>query len=33
MAFRRIRVPGEDKVDVDRVLAAGETDWRAALKA
>lgn len=33
MAFRRIRVPGEDKIELGRVLAAGEEDWRTAVKA
>jgi 2,5-furandicarboxylate decarboxylase 1 len=33
MTFKRIRVPGEEKVDVQALLAgAGRTNWREALK-
>ncbi|MET0924044.1 MAG: UbiD family decarboxylase domain-containing protein, partial [Xanthobacteraceae bacterium] len=32
MVFKRIRVPGEEEVDVEGLLKSGRTDWRAALK-
>jgi 2,5-furandicarboxylate decarboxylase 1 len=32
MTFTRIRVPGEERVDLDRVVAPTGTDWRDALK-
>jgi 2,5-furandicarboxylate decarboxylase 1 len=32
MHFKRIRVPGEEDIDVDEVLKRSTTDWRAALK-
>ena len=32
MVFKRIRVPGEEAVDVEGLLKSGRTDWRAALK-
>ena len=32
MHFKRIRVPGEENIDVDEVLKRSTTDWRAALK-
>ena len=28
MVFKRIRVPGEDRVDLDRVVAGSGTEWR-----
>jgi 2,5-furandicarboxylate decarboxylase 1 len=27
MVFKRIRVPGEDQVDLDRVVAGDGRDW------
>ena len=30
MTFKRIRVPGEEKIDLSKVVAAG-VNWRAAL--
>ena len=32
MVFKRIRVPGEEAVDVEGLLKSDRTDWRAALK-
>ena len=32
MTFKRIRVPGEEKVDVEDLLKSSRSDWRAALK-
>ena len=32
MHFKRIRVPGEEAIDVDEVLKRSTTDWRGALK-
>ena len=32
MVFKRIRVPGEEAVDVEGLLESGRTDWRAALE-
>src|SRR6266545_884508 len=32
MVFKRIRVPGEEAVDVEGLLKPGRTDWREALK-
>jgi 2,5-furandicarboxylate decarboxylase 1 len=32
MVFKRIRVPGEEAVDVEGLLKSGRSDWRAALK-
>jgi 2,5-furandicarboxylate decarboxylase 1 len=32
LAFTRIRVPGEETVDVERLIAGGGADWRDALK-
>jgi 2,5-furandicarboxylate decarboxylase 1 len=32
MLFKRIRVPGEEDVDVGRLLAGGGTNWREAVK-
>ena len=32
MTFKRIRVPGEDDIDVAAVLRDGNSDWRATLK-
>ena len=33
MVFKRIRVPGEENVDVGRLLdSSGDTNWREAVK-
>jgi 2,5-furandicarboxylate decarboxylase 1 len=32
MHFKRIRVPGEESIDVDEILKRSTPDWRAALK-
>ena len=32
MAFKRIRIPGEEAVDVAELLRTGKSNWRDALK-
>ena len=32
MTFKRIRVPGEEAIDVAEILKRRRRDWRAALK-